>query len=457
MTKNCLATLFILLTFTLAGQVQNPSPEPREGYWMGVMNVSEQMSLQMAYELRLDEQGSWTAKMNVIEQKAFDIPMDKCVMDGDSIHIQFAAAGITYDGYYSKDDQLIFGSYGQGGGYFTLDLTWVEALPTEVERPQTPIRPFPYDEEEVKFENTREGILLAGTLTKPSDQKNLPAVVLIAGSGRNDRDETSMGHFLLLSDYLTRNGYAVLRYDKRGVGESEGDYAQATTIDFADDTKAALEYLKGHPDIDPGTIGLIGHSEGAMIAPILASEYPEEISFIVLMGGVGIPGSDLLLIQAEKMSRIAGVPEEEIQQTMENNRKLYEIAKTDEPDSVIAVKMKEAVPEVGDNIISMLQVDWVRTFISLDMDKYISKVKCPTLAITGENDIQCPPVENLSAIAASLQKGGNENYEIKEMPGLNHLFQTSESGSPLEYEQLPEIISPDVLKTLLEWMNGVTY
>ncbi len=457
MTKNCLVFLFILLSFTLAGQVQNSSPEPREGYWMGVMKVSEQMSLQMAYELRKNEQGGWSAKMNVIEQKAFDIPMDECVMAGDSIHIKFAAAGITYDGLYSKEKQVIFGSYGQGGGHFTLDLTWVEALTTEVERPQTPVRPFPYDEEDVEFENSREGIFLAGTLTKPSDQKNLPAVVLIAGSGRNDRDETSMGHFLLLSDFLTRNGFAVLRYDKRGVGDSEGDYAQATTFDFADDAKAAMEYLKGHPDIDPGTIGLIGHSEGAMIAPILASEYPEEISFIVLMGGVGIPGSELLLIQAEKMSRIAGVPEEEIKQTLENNRKLYDIARSDEPDSIIAVKMKEAVPEVDESIFNMLQSDWVRTFISLDMDIYISKVKCPVLAITGENDIQCPPAENLTAIEASLQKAGNENYSIEEMPGLNHLFQTSESGSPLEYEQLPEIISPDVLKTILEWMNGVTH
>jgi len=217
-----------------------------------------------------------------------------------------------------------------------------------------------------------------------------------------------------------------------------------------------MEYLKGQPDIDPGTIGLMGHSEGAMIAPILASEYPEEISFIVLMGGVGIPGSDLLLIQAEKMSRIAGATEEEIRQTLENNRKLYEIAKSDEPDSVIAVKMKEAVPEVEDNMLSMLQWSWFRTFISLDMDTYISKVKCPVLAITGENDIQCPPAENLAAREASLQKAGNKNYSIEEMPGLNHLFRTSESGSPLEYEQLPEIISPDVLKTILEWMDEVT-
>jgi len=413
MNKNCLLALFALISFTLTGQDQSLSPEPREGYWMGVMA-------------------------------------------DDSIHIQLAAAGITYNGYYAKDEQVIFGSYGQGGGHFTLDLTWIEALPKEVERPQTPVRPFPYDEEELTFENTREGILLAGTLTKPSDQKNLPAVVLIAGSGRNDRDETSMGHFLLLSDFLTRNGYAVLRYDKRGVGDSEGDYGLATTFDFADDTRAAMEYLKGHPDIDPATIGLIGHSEGAMIAPILESEYPGEVSFMVLMGGVGISGSDLLLIQSEKMSRISGVPEDEIQQTLEYNRKLYEIAKSDEADSVLAVKMKEAVPGLGDNMLSMILSSWFRTFISLDMDEYISKVSCPVLAITGEKDVQCPPAENLAAIESSLKKAGNEHYEIKEMPGLNHLFQTAESGSPYEYEQLPEIISPDALNTILEWIDGVT-
>ena len=213
---------FIALIFSLSiiGQDSNASQISYSGMWLGVMKVSDKMNLQMAFQIEMAEDGSYFAKMNVIEQKAFDIPMDACYIIDDSVHIRFDAAGITYDGFYLRDLDKIEGTYAQGGGTFKLDLSRVEKLPLDVERPQTPVRPFQYDEEEVHFENQEAGISLAGTLTKPSDGKSLTAVVLVAGSGKNDRNETSMGHFLLLSDFLTRNGYAVLRYDKRGVGDS---------------------------------------------------------------------------------------------------------------------------------------------------------------------------------------------------------------------------------------------
>lgn len=449
-------TLFALFSIYLCFQChgQDTVVDHKEGLWLGTMKVSEQMSLQLGFEI-ISGEGAYVAKMNVIEQKALGIPMDTCIFREDSIYIELKAAGITYRGSYSEKEDRIFGTYNQGGGSFSLDMVRVKELPLEVERPQTPERPFPYDEEEVEFKNSTAGIILAGTLTLPSEGKDLPAVLLIAGSGRNDRDETSMGHFLLLSDFLTRNGYAVLRYDKRGVGASGGDYGMATTFDFAEDAYAGMEYLKKHPGVDPGRIGIIGHSEGALIAPIIASGHEDLVAFMVMMGGIGIPGSELLLIQSEKMARINGVPEEEVDRITETNRKLYAIASSGLEDSIMAVKCREVFPELDEQMLNMLKWSWFKTFLSLDPDGYISKISAPTLAITGEKDIQCPPEENLAAIEASLQRAGNDNYTIKVMPGLNHLFQTAESGSPYEYEQIEEIISPDALDFILAWLNGV--
>jgi len=452
--RQFLAVVFLAL-FALSGQAQDMdnSQDPYPGFWLGTMEVTDQMRLQMAYQIEKDENGTYTAKLNVIEQRAFDIPMDACEIDGDSIQIRLDAEGIVYKGAYSPGEDLIFGSYSQGGGTFALDLSRVDRLPLEVERPQTPLRPFPYEEEEVKFENTKAGIFLAGTLTKPKDGKNLTAVVLVAGSGRNDRNETPMGHFLLLSDYLTRHGYAVLRYDKRGVGESEGDYGAATTYDFADDTKAAMDYLRMRPEINARSIGIIGHSEGALIAPIIAARSKEEVAFIIMMGGVGIKGSELLLLQSSKMAVITGIPEEEFAETSRMNRILYEIAGSTDSDSVVAQKLREANPGIENSNYNGLLMPWFRTFLSLEPDVFLSKVTCPVLAINGEMDIQCPPQENLAAIEQSLKKAGNNSYVVQTIQGVNHLFQTSDSGSPFEYEQIAEIISPNTLELIREWMD----
>jgi pimeloyl-ACP methyl ester carboxylesterase len=447
------AALFVLIAIPGQGQETSKSETPLQGLWLGKMQVSEQMSLQLAFEIELIEEGAYAAKMNVIEQKALDIPMNACTLSDDSIHIRFDAAGIAYDGHYSHSEDKIFGAYSQGGGSFTLDLTRVDKLPLEVERPQTPVRPFPYEEEEVTFLNNEAGIKLAGTFTKPTDGQNLTAVVLIAGSGRNDRNETGMGHFLLLSDYLTRHGYAVLRYDKRGAGESEGDYGAATTFDFTEDAKAALDYLNTRSDIDHQSIGIIGHSEGALIAPMIAAESKEAVAFIVMMGGIGVRGSELLLLQSGKMAAIQGAPDEEISEMIRKNRILYEIAGSSDSDSIVAKKLSEADPGIENNDYNGLLWTWFRTFLSLEPDTYLSKVTCPVLAINGEKDVQCPPEENLAAIKQSLQKAGNESYVVKTLPGLNHLFQTAESGSPYEYEQIAEIISPDALDLIREWMD----
>jgi pimeloyl-ACP methyl ester carboxylesterase len=258
----------------------------------------------------------------------------------------------------------------------------------------------------------------------------------------------------LLSDFLTRNGYAVLRYDKRGVGESEGDYIQSTTYDFVEDVLSALAYFESRPEINHNKIGLIGHSEGAMIAPMVAADNPAKISSIILMGGIGVTGAELLLVQAEKIARINGVPEDEIKAIVSKNNAYYSTVLEGGSDSVIIEKLKIVDPEINDGTLHMLLLPWFRAFLAIDPTTYLQRVSCPVLAITGELDSQCPPAENLSGIEKALKEGGNTNYEIKSLPGLNHLFQTAESGSPYEYDQLEEIISPGTLDLILEWLNS---
>ncbi len=456
--RRLILTISLILYFLPKGicQVENLGEDQLHGLWLGVINVTEQMKLQLAFEIEKDSAGNLSAKMNVIEQKAFDIPMNSCAVIGDSIHIRFDQAGIKYDGIYVSERDMIQGTYAQGGGQFKLDLSRVDELPLVVNRPQTPVRPFPYKEEEVIFENVKAGIFLAGTLTMPEDGDNFPAIILIAGSGRNDREETEMGHFLLLSDYLTRNGYAVLRYDKRGVGESGGDYGSATTFDFAEDSRSAISFLKGRPEIDHGRIGLCGHSEGGLIAPIIAADSKEGVAFLIMMGGMGIPGSELLLTQSKDIARLNGVPDEQINETIRINGELYEIAMSEGSDSLLMKKMKEVDSRLNENMFQMFLSPWFRTFLAIDPDEYISKVTCPVLAMTGEKDIQCSAVENLAAMEGSLEKGRNSNYQIEILPGLNHLFQTSETGSPYEYDQLEEIMAPVALVLILTWLDGIS-
>jgi pimeloyl-ACP methyl ester carboxylesterase len=454
-------TIFILIFGIVVGVLHGNSQElqkndsPYSGLWLGTLKVTDQMQLQLAFEITEKENGLYAAKMNVIEQKAFDIPMDMCTISDDSIYVLLKSAGIEYHGCYYPDKETIHGTYSQGGRHFELHMARVEKLPLEVNRPQTPVRPFPYKEENILFENQNAGISLAGTLTMPNEGIKFPAAILIAGSGRTDRNETGMGHFLLLSDFLTRNGYAVLRYDKRGVGESGGNYLSATSFDFADDVVSALAYLKSRPEIDKKRIGLIGHSEGALLAPMVAAKHQNDVFFVVLMGGIGVSGSELLLKQAGDIARINGVPEEEIIEMVKKNAQYYKIVLEGEPDSITVKKLKATDPEINESTIHTLILPWFRSFLAIDPGPFLQQTKCPVLAITGENDLQCAPEENLKGIESALKMGGHTNHRILTLPGLNHLFQTSKTGSPYEYDQLEEIMAPQVLDLVVEWMNAL--
>ena len=335
-------------------------------------------------------------------------------------------------------------------------------------RPQDPEPPYPYQEEEVLFKNENAGVQLAGTLTYPFEGGPFPCVVLITGSGPQDRDETIMDHrpFLVLSDYLTRLGIAVLRYDERGVGESSGDYNTATSADFAEDARAAIDFLQTQPTIDSRRIGLIGHSEGGLIAPMIASQ-TTNVAFIVMMAGPGLPGDTILLLQHDLLSRAAGVPESYITQTRIIKENVIEIVKQ-QPDNDAALSeirhmIYDAYPTVSHAQLEYLVAEyaeftspWMRFFLTYDPRPALEQTQCPVLALNGEKDLQVPPKENLSAIETALQAGGNNQYTIVELPDLNHLFQTAETGAVEEYELIDETIAPAALELMGNWIVEIT-
>jgi len=422
------------------------------GIWLGKIKATEQLEMRIAFEISRNETGLLSAKMNVIEQKAFNIPMEAVIMQNDTLQILFTAGRIDYKGIYQADTKTIDGLFTQSGKSFPLVLSPVKELPLTVNRPQTPQRPLPYHEEEVVFENKSASVQLAGTLTMPKSTQAKPAIILIAGSGRNDRNGTKMGHFFLLSDYLTRQGYIVLRSDKRGVGKSTGDYRSSTTADFASDIHAAIDYLKTRPEVDSRQIGLIGHSEGAVIAPMVASAR-KDISYLILMGGVGMQGDELLLLQTRKLSEANGATPDAIEEQINSFRSWYAIIGENIPDSTKISRIREVDPTVSEGAIKLLMTPWIAYFTSCNASDYLKKVKCPVLAITGSKDLQCPPEENFKEIESALKSARNKDFTLQVMPGLNHLFQTAQSGSPMEYEKIEEIIAPQALSYISDWIS----
>ena len=315
-------------------------------------------------------------------------------------------------------------------------------------RPQEPTPPYPYQEEQVTFVNAKAGITFAGTLTLPASPTASPAVVLITGSGAQDRDETIAGHkpFLVLADALTRRGIAVLRVDDRGVGGSGGTMATATSEDFVDDALAAVAYLRGRKDIDAKRIGLVGHSEGGLIAPIAATR-SKDIAFIVLMAGPGITGDQILFLQGAAIMRANGASEAAISRNREVKQRLFDVIRTEKDDAAAKEKIKSIAP--GQERVA---TPWFRYFLSYDPVPVLQKVTCPVLAINGEKDLQVPYRENLDAIGKALRAGGNTDVTTLSMPNLNHLFQTSQTGAPSEYAKIAETFAPAALDAISDWI-----
>ncbi len=446
---------------TTAAKTEHAPAKPSDidGAWMGTLDAGT-AKLRIVFHF-VNTADGLTATMDSLDQNMKGLPVTKVTRDGSSLKLelkQIPGVGV-FEGTIDKDRESISGTWSQSGNSLPLQLKRVkDSAELEVPRPQNPAKPYPYREEEVSFENSAASIKLAGTLTIPRGKGPFPAVVLVAGSGAHDRDEALMGHrpFLVLSDYLTRRGIAVLRYDKRGVGESGGTYATATTADFADDAEAGLAYLETRAEIDRHKIGLVGHSEGGMIAPLIAARN-SSVAFIVMMAGPGVPGDELLVEQTLLISEANGQTPETAEKAAGEERIILSLVKDETDSAALEKKLREQltgqVPEaqIGAAIKSTSS-PWFRYFISYDPAATLRKVKCPVLAIVGSKDLQVPPEQNIPAIRKALEDAGNQKFEIDELPGLNHLFQTAKTGSPAEYAQIEETISPIALEKIAAWV-----
>ncbi len=469
MKKIFLFLFVILITSLLSAE----DISKLQGSWQGTLKIST-VELRIVFNINVEADTLSSATLDSPDQGAFGIKVDRVIFSDDKVRFDVKAIGGYYEGTFNNENMQIDGMWNQGGQSLPLLLKYSE-VKVELKRPQEPKPPYPYNEEEVTYTNEDAGITLAGTLTTPKTGGPFPAVILISGSGPQNRDEELLGHkpFFVIADHLTKNGIAVLRFDDRGVGESTGDHSKANSEDFSTDVLAGIEFLKTREDISKNKIGLVGHSEGGMIAPIVASK-SDDVAFIVLLAGPGIPGDQILILQSELISKAEGTSEEEIKKNLDLSKKMYDIIKTTPDDSTAKEKLvavfeqyynnltEEEKTELGD--VEMLKTQqskillspWFRYFLSFDPALYLKKVKCPLLALNGENDLQVPPKENLSAIEKILTEAGNKNFVTKELKSLNHLFQKSETGAVSEYSKIEETFSPVALEEMLTWIKSVT-
>jgi uncharacterized protein len=456
------ALLFVFAaTFVAAGSAQASNDAPGAvqiaGTWTGTLDAGG-VKLRIVIKIANSNSGL-SAQLQSPDQSQQWIAADGVRRDGSQLTIEFTRLKANYRGTISTDGTAISGTFTQLDNPLSLALKRVkDQSELERKRPQNPVKPYPYHEEDVTFPSSAAGVTLAGTLTVPQGKGPFPAVVLICGSGPHDRDEALLEHkpFLVLSDYLTRKGVVVLRYDKRGVGKSTGKYVTATTANFADDAEAALNFLKTRAEADPHRIGLIGHSEGGVIAPIVAARN-KDVAFIVLMAGPGVPGDQILVEQhrliALAMGTLPGLVDLQVAQEKEFIALVEREKDNAVVDKEIREKMGSDVPEaqIG-TMVKQLTTPWFRYFFTYDPATSLRKVQCPVLALNGSLDLQVPPKQNLPAIRKALEEGGNKRFEIDEMPGLNHLFQPAKTGSPTEYVEIEETISPVVLDKIASWV-----
>ena len=442
------------------------------GQWNGTLKI-QGTQMRLVFNISQTE-NSLSSTMDSPDQGAKGIPTTTTSFENSILKITIASAKIEYEGTLGQDN-IIVGTFKQGGQSFPMNLSKEKIEKEKLVRPQEPIKPFPYYSEDITFENKKAGINLAGTLTLPTKDGVFPVVILISGSGPQNRDEELLGHkpFLVLSDFLTKNGIAVLRYDDRGTALSKGDFKTATSADFATDAESAIAYLKTRKEINKNKIGLIGHSEGGLIAPMVASK-SKDVAFILLLAGTGIQGDSLLLLQKKLIEEASGINKEDIQKGQSLNRKVFDIVNKstslEQLNSDLTIYFKQILKdnpntqkpaEMSDDDFVKLQVKqiaspWMQYFIKYNPAPALEKVKCPVLAINGEKDLQVPPKENLEAIKKALTKGGNKRVTTKELPNLNHLFQECKTGSPDEYATIEQTFSPIALTEILKWLQTQT-
>lgn len=440
--------------------VEEERPFDFSGYWEGSLTISPNNSLAMGFTITSGGEGTYEALLQIPSQGLRNFKVSSINQDGNLLTIGMEQLQATYTGTYNPETQQITGTFIQMGQSLPLVLALGEVK--ENTRPQDPVKPYPYISEDIYFPQAPEGFRLAGTITRPEGDGPFPAVVLITGSGAQNRNEELLGHrpFLVLADALTRSGIVVLRYDDRGFADSEGDASTATSLDFADDAESAVNHLKTLPYVDTGNIGIIGHSEGAIIAPIVAQRN-KDLAFLVLMAGSGVDGMAVLEDQTTAILRAQQAPESYIAQVVASNMAIYATI-LDESRSL--EERKEAVKQTllslgmpedqATSQMSALFSPWYMTFLALDPSDYLKDLAIPVMILNGTKDTQVSATLHVPAIEQALLDGGNTRYTTKVYDGLNHLFQPAQTGAPEEYGTIETTIDPQVLEDISTWITS---
>jgi len=415
-----------------------------------------------------------TAEYDSPDQGAFGLKVSELKIKGDSLSAYSSVIGGGFAGTFNTGKTELSGKWKQGGGELPLVLK-ITANKEVFKRPQTPKAPFPYQEQKVIYYNKDKSIQYGATLTLPRSDKEVPAVILITGSGQQDRDETLFGHkpFWVIADHLSRNGIAVMRVDDRGIGESTGDVMNATSLDFAQDVLVGIDYLKTHKGVDIKKIGLIGHSEGGVIAPLVAVQ-TKDVAFIISLAGVGVKGADLLKKQFRHSYSNLNLSKEELNRLDSLTQMMIQLSDKyteDELKSAFAQSMEDWLERQPDTFLvkvglkgpnadsyinemaSRFFLPWMRYFIKYDPSTTLTKITIPVLALNGGKDTQVDAKENLAGFDKLLTQAGNKNIKTVLFPNLNHLFQNAETGGLDEYAAIKETISPEVLTTITQWIH----
>jgi hypothetical protein len=429
--------------------------------WSGSLEVSG--GLRVVFHVERGEDGL-TATMDSPDQGATGIPVSDVTVVDDSVTFSVSRIGGTYEGTLSDDGTKLDGTWTQGGRSFPLTLTPADETATAPPpRPQHPEPPYPYVETDVTFRNEAAGLTLAGTLTRPEGDGPYPAVVLISGSGPQDRNAEVFNHklFHVLADHLTQQGFAVLRYDERGVGESSGTFDGATSEDFAADVAAAVRFLKTRSAIDTTTVGLIGMSEGGMVAPMVHTQF-EPVDFLVLMAGPSVPGNEILVEQTAQMAAAQGASPAEVDSIRSRQRRFTNAIRTATDSAGIAERLRPMLEQQGipkgqvSSRIEQVTSPWFRSFIRHDPGPVLTQVDVPVLALYGSLDLQVPPDQNAGPMREALRASPSDDATVRVMDGLNHLFQPAETGLPGEYAQIDTTMAPRALQAVSTWIGKRT-
>jgi pimeloyl-ACP methyl ester carboxylesterase len=459
------AALFLFAVYAHAQQ-----PVQIAGIWQGALELPTGARLRLVVKLR-EEGGALTGTMDSVDQGARDLPIDSVQLENRRLLFTMSAIGGRYEGELAASGDELVGTWSQGVNSLPLTLRRDSNLPV-VARPQEPTRPLPYREEEVAYDSA-PGVRLAATLTLPQGVGPFPAVVLITGSGPQDRDEAIAGHrpFYVLADALTRRGIAVLRADDRGVGGSTGSVAGATTTeDFATDALAGVRFLAARPDVRDDAIGLLGHSEGGIVAPLAATRAVPEaraIDFLVLLAGPGVPLGDILAAQQSLILGVQGAPAAMIDENARVLERLIAIT-LEEPDreraaAAMRTVLTDSIAALPESVrpgastqveaqVQQMSSAWMRWMLAYDPLPALRSLEIPVLALFGERDLQVPPAQSKAPLEAALQAAGHPASRVVELPRLNHLFQAAATGAPTEYAAIEETMNAAALELIGSWI-----